>query len=102
MQAHIVPNRRITVNFAPGGFRKSGIGLDLPLALGILAASGAIPAEAAGMGSSAWAPARSRSAAGTGACASSRLRFPTPPRSGEAGRPSCGPGPTNGNLRSDG
>ena len=25
------PNRRITVNFAPAGFRKSGIGLDLPL-----------------------------------------------------------------------
>ncbi len=42
------------------------------------------------MGSSARASARSRSAAGKGGCASSRLRFPTPPRSGEAGRPSCG------------
>lgn len=39
------PNRRITVNFAPAGFRKSGIGLDLPLAVGILAASDAIPVD---------------------------------------------------------
>lgn len=39
------PNRRITVNFAPAGFRKSGIGLDLPLAVGILAASEVIPTE---------------------------------------------------------
>lgn len=39
------PNRRITVNLAPGGFRKSGVGLDLPLAVGILAAADAIPVE---------------------------------------------------------
>ena len=39
------PNRRITVNLAPGGFRKSGVGLDLPLALGILAASDVVPVE---------------------------------------------------------
>lgn len=39
------PNRRITVNFAPAGFRKSGIGLDVPLAVGILAASEVIPVD---------------------------------------------------------
>jgi len=36
------PDRRITVNLAPAGLKKSGAGLDLPIALGILAASGAI------------------------------------------------------------
>lgn len=39
------PNRRITVNLAPGGFRKSGVGLDLPLAVGILAAAEVVPVE---------------------------------------------------------
>ncbi len=34
------PDRRITVNLAPAGLRKSGAGLDLPIALGILAAAG--------------------------------------------------------------
>ena len=36
-----VPNRRITVNLAPAGLRKAGAGLDLPIAVGILAADGA-------------------------------------------------------------
>ncbi len=36
------PDRRITVNLAPAGLRKSGAGLDLPIAIGILAASGAL------------------------------------------------------------
>lgn len=35
-----LPNRRITVNLAPAGVRKSGTGFDLPIALGILAAAG--------------------------------------------------------------
>lgn len=38
------PDRRITVNLAPASLRKSGAGLDLPIAVGILAASGAIDA----------------------------------------------------------
>ena len=38
------PDRRVTVNLAPAGLRKSGAGLDLPIAVGILAAAGALPA----------------------------------------------------------
>jgi magnesium chelatase family protein len=40
------PQRRMTVNLAPSGIPKAGSGLDLPIAVGILAATGAIPAEA--------------------------------------------------------
>lgn len=40
------PNRRITVNLAPGDRRKGGSGLDLALAVGILTAQGAIPERA--------------------------------------------------------
>ncbi len=40
------PMRRITVNLAPGDVPKVGAGLDLPMAVGILVASGQIPAEA--------------------------------------------------------
>lgn len=36
------PARRVTINLAPGGLRKQGASLDLPIALGILAASGQI------------------------------------------------------------
>ena len=39
------PDDRITVNLAPAGIKKSGTGFDLPVALGILAASGMIEAE---------------------------------------------------------
>lgn len=39
------PDRRVTVNLAPAGVRKSGAGLDLPIAVGILAAAGAVEAE---------------------------------------------------------
>lgn len=39
------PMKRITVNLAPSGVRKVGAGLDLPIALGVLAASGQIPVE---------------------------------------------------------
>src|SRR5512134_4034201 len=45
------PNRRITVNLAPASIRKSGAGLDLPIAVGVLAAAGAVPWESmAGLG----------------------------------------------------
>lgn len=41
-----VPPRRITVNLAPADVPKNGSAFDLPIALGLLAASGAIPAAA--------------------------------------------------------
>ena len=40
-----LPNRRITVNLAPADVRKEGTGFDLPIAVGILAAHGAVPRE---------------------------------------------------------
>jgi magnesium chelatase family protein len=39
------PLRRITVNLAPADIRKDGSAFDLPIALGILAASGQLPEE---------------------------------------------------------
>lgn len=46
-----MPVNRITVNLAPADVRKEGAAFDLPMALGILAAAGAVPAEAlAGLG----------------------------------------------------
>ena len=39
------PSRRITVNLAPADLPKEGGRFDLPIALGILAASGQIPGE---------------------------------------------------------
>jgi magnesium chelatase family protein len=36
------PQRRVTVSLAPASLRKSGAGLDLPIAIGILAAAGAL------------------------------------------------------------
>ena len=39
------PERRITVNLAPAALRKSGASLDLPIAVGILAAAGALARE---------------------------------------------------------
>ncbi len=45
------PMRRVTVNLAPSGIRKAGAGLDLPIAVGLLVASGDIePAAVAGCG----------------------------------------------------
>jgi magnesium chelatase family protein len=38
-----LPSERITVNLAPAAIQKHGPGLDVPIALGILAASGQIP-----------------------------------------------------------
>ena len=40
------PTRHITVNLAPAGIRKDGAGFDLPIALAILAANGALAQEA--------------------------------------------------------
>ena len=40
-----MPPRRITISLAPANLRKQGAGLDLPIALGILAASGAAPRD---------------------------------------------------------
>ena len=44
------PRRRITVNLAPSGMRKAGAGLDLPVAMGVLVASGVLdPAAVDGL-----------------------------------------------------
>ncbi|MGH7359640.1 MAG: YifB family Mg chelatase-like AAA ATPase, partial [Candidatus Rokuibacteriota bacterium] len=40
------PNRRITVNLAPGGIRKHGAGLEVAAALGVLGAAGGLPDDA--------------------------------------------------------
>jgi magnesium chelatase family protein len=40
------PEQRVTVNLAPAELRKTGAGLDLPIAVAILAQSGALPADA--------------------------------------------------------
>lgn len=40
------PNLKITINLAPSGTRKMGSGLDLAMAIGVLVASGDLPAEA--------------------------------------------------------
>jgi magnesium chelatase family protein len=37
------PLRRVTVNLAPSGVRKGGAGLDLPIAVGLLVATGELP-----------------------------------------------------------
>ncbi|HEX9969725.1 MAG TPA: YifB family Mg chelatase-like AAA ATPase, partial [Acidimicrobiales bacterium] len=39
------PLRRVTVNLAPSGVRKGGAGLDLPIAVALLAAAGELPVE---------------------------------------------------------
>jgi magnesium chelatase family protein len=45
------PSHRITVNLAPGALRKNGVGLDLPMAVGILVADGFFPPDRlAGLG----------------------------------------------------
>ena len=42
-----LPTRRITLNLAPAGTRKTGTALDLPIALAILAADGQVPPPSA-------------------------------------------------------
>jgi magnesium chelatase family protein len=45
------PQQRVTVNLAPSSIRKGGAGLDLPIAVAVLAASGQLPKRAvAGFG----------------------------------------------------
>jgi magnesium chelatase family protein len=39
------PSRRVTVNLAPSGVRKSGAGLDLPIAIGLLVAADVVPSR---------------------------------------------------------
>ncbi|ACG74900.1 Mg chelatase, subunit ChlI [Anaeromyxobacter sp. K] len=41
-----LPSKRVTVNLAPGDLRKEGTGFDLPMAMGVLASAGEVPAEA--------------------------------------------------------
>ena len=49
LNAHFeFPSRRITINLAPADLPKEGGRFDLPIALGILAASGQIPQQATG------------------------------------------------------
>ncbi len=43
---HPFPDRRVTVNLAPASVRKGGAGLDLPIAIGILAAAAVLEPEA--------------------------------------------------------
>jgi magnesium chelatase family protein len=42
-QGYTLPPRRITVNLSPAGVRKAGAQFDLPLAVGLLLGSGALP-----------------------------------------------------------
>ena len=42
-----VPARRVTVNLSPADTKKDGTGFDLPIAIGLLIATGEIPPEAA-------------------------------------------------------
>ena len=53
------PGRRVIVNLAPADVPKAGSAYDLPIALGVLAASKAIPPGGSGSGSA---------AVSTGAC----------------------------------
>lgn len=41
---HSFPDRRVVINLAPANLRKSGAGLDLPIAIGILLEAGALEA----------------------------------------------------------
>ncbi len=44
---HDFPKHQVIVNLAPADLRKSGAGLDLPIAIGILAANASVPNEGA-------------------------------------------------------
>lgn len=41
-----LPHKRVTINLAPADLRKDGAGLDLPMALALLTATGHLPADA--------------------------------------------------------
>src|ERR1700688_3478446 len=42
---YYMPRTKVVVNLAPAGIRKTGSAFDLPIAIGVLAASGQIPPE---------------------------------------------------------
>src|ERR1700727_2223164 len=42
---YFMPRTKVVVNLAPAGIRKSGSAFDLPIAIGVLAASGQLPAD---------------------------------------------------------
>ena len=42
----VMPNNRVVVNLAPGALKKTGSGFDLPIAVGLLAATGQVPTAA--------------------------------------------------------
>ena len=42
---YFMPRTKVIINLAPAGIRKSGSAFDLPIALGVLAASGQLPPE---------------------------------------------------------
>lgn len=42
------PNRRVTISLTPAEIRKNGAGLDLPIAVGVLAAAGQVPPDRVG------------------------------------------------------
>ena len=78
------PLRRVVVNLSPGTLRKEGPGLDLPVAMGVLAATAQVPAAALG----GWAFAGELSLRGASspprACCRSRI---TAARAGLRGVP---------------
>jgi magnesium chelatase family protein len=43
---YFMPRTKLVINLAPAGIRKTGSAFDLPIALGVLAASGQLPADA--------------------------------------------------------
>src|ERR1700759_2935215 len=43
---YYMPRTKLVINLAPAGIRKTGSAFDLPIALGVLAASGQLPVEA--------------------------------------------------------
>jgi magnesium chelatase family protein len=45
---YLFPQRRITVNLAPADIRKEGSAFDLPIAVGVLVASGQLPSDGLG------------------------------------------------------
>src|SRR3984885_7857826 len=42
---YFMPRTKVVINLAPAGIRKTGSAFDLPIALGVLAASGQLPAD---------------------------------------------------------
>ncbi len=74
------PQRRVTVNLAPSGLRKNGAGLDLAVAVGVLAAQGELPGDAVSA-TGFWA-----SSGSTGRCGGCRAWCPWSTRWGARSR----------------